>query len=217
MGAGQEQEAERDSKQRREDEPASREQVDFFPVLENNDRGDRNGNENAEWGGDVHGNDEGEQWDGNEGLAEAEGGADQGSEEDDGEDQDGSEVDEDLPKTRAVVVYTLAPLMNHQKFCSVFWLGLALGLGLLNAGAVAQDRVAAAVASLPAIKKIDQVAISPDGTKVAYIVEGELSVAAAAGGGTQRIEQKLPARDGTWAADSGEIAWLGDLPGEVPA
>ncbi len=107
--------------------------------------------------------------------------------------------------------------MNHQKFCSLFLLGLALGLGLSSAGAVAQDRVAAAVASLPPIRKIDQVAISPDGTKVAYIVQGELSVAIVAGGGSRRVEQKLPARDVTWSPDSREIAWLADLQGDMPA
>ena len=80
-------------------------------------------------------------------------------------------------RVRWLLVYTLAPLMNLGKFRSVFVLELSLGLGILSAGVVAQDRVAAAVESLPAIKKIDQVAISPDGTKVAYIVEGELSVA----------------------------------------
>ncbi len=124
-------------------------------------------------------------------------------------------MDEDLPGTCAVVVYTLAPLMKHRKLRCVFLLGLLPGLWA--AGVAGQDRVAAAVASLPAIKKIDQVAISPDGTKVAYIVEGDLWVAAVAGGKAERIEHKLPARDVTWSADSREIAWLGDLSGEKPA
>jgi hypothetical protein len=90
-------------------------------------------------------------------------------------------------------------------------------LFLLSGAAVAQDSVAAALDSLPAIKKIDQVAISPDGRQVAYIVEGELSVAAVAGGSSHRIaaEQKLAARDVTWSADSQHVAWLGDLPGEI--
>src|SRR6266436_9427971 len=87
---------------------------------------------------------------------------------------------------------------------------LSLLLCALSGSAVAQDRVAAAVESLPAIKKIDQVAISPDGTKVAYIVEGELSVAGVSGGVARRIEHKLAAREVTWSADSREIAWLGD-------
>ena len=95
---------------------------------------------------------------------------------------------------------------------------LTLLLGCCGLSAAGQDRVAAALDSLPAIKTIDQVAISPDGTMVAYIVEGELTVEALAGGSAQRIapEQKLAARDVAWSADSKEITWLGDLPGEVP-
>jgi len=79
--------------------------------------------------------------------------------------------------------------------------------------------VAAALDSIPQIRKIDDVAISPDGTKVAYIVDGELSIATLSGGNVRRIsdEQKLPAREVTWSADSKNIAWLADLPGEVPA
>ncbi|MGC2196168.1 MAG: S9 family peptidase [Terriglobales bacterium] len=90
---------------------------------------------------------------------------------------------------------------------------------LLSTAAAAQGRATAALESLPAIKKIDQVVISPDGAQVAYIVDGELSVAAVAGGGPHRIaaEQKMAARDVAWSADSRYIAWLCDLPGEVPA
>jgi dipeptidyl aminopeptidase/acylaminoacyl peptidase len=96
---------------------------------------------------------------------------------------------------------------------------LTLLLCALSGGALAQDRVAAALDSLPTIKKIDQVAISPDGTKVAYIVEGELSVESLAGGEARRIAggEKLAARDVSWSSDSKKIAWLGDLPSEVPA
>src|ERR1700722_18353160 len=83
----------------------------------------------------------------------------------------------------------------------------------------AEDRVAAAIDSLPSIKKIDQVAISPDGTQVAYIVDGELSVSSVAGGPAHRIaaDQKLATSDWAWSADSRHIAWLADLPGDVPA
>src|SRR4029077_19907587 len=85
--------------------------------------------------------------------------------------------------------------------------------------AVAQDRVAVAVDSLPPVKKIDQVAISPDGSQVAYIVEGGLSVVAVTGGTPIRIapDQKGAVRDVTWSADSRHIAWLADSRGDVPA
>ena len=43
---------------------------------------------------------------------------------------------------------------------------------VLEAPFAAQDRVAAAIDSLPSVKSIDQVAISPDGSQVAYIVGG---------------------------------------------
>jgi len=96
---------------------------------------------------------------------------------------------------------------------------LSLLLCALSSNALAQDRIAAALDSLPAIKKIDQVAISPDGKNVACIFDGELSVEPATGGDARRIapDQKLAARDVTWSADSKKIAWLGDLPTDIPA
>jgi len=96
---------------------------------------------------------------------------------------------------------------------------LPLSLILLSIAAVAQDRVAVAVDSLPPVKKIDQVAISPDGSQVAYIVEGGISVVAVTGGTPLRIapDQKGAVRDVTWSADSRHIAWLADSPGDVPA
>src|SRR5438045_3396560 len=99
----------------------------------------------------------------------------------------------------------LSAAMMTRKFRSMF----LLGAWAMSASAFAQDRAAAALDSLPQIKKIDQVAISPDGTKVAYIVEGELSIAAVAGGEPRRIagEQKTSARDAAWSADSKEIVW----------
>jgi Tol biopolymer transport system component len=96
---------------------------------------------------------------------------------------------------------------------------LLLSLILLSTDAVAQGRLAAALDSLPHAKKIDQAAISPDGTQVAYIVEGELSMAAVMGGTPHRIaaDQKLTARDVTWSVDSRHIAWLADLAAEAPS
>lgn len=82
----------------------------------------------------------------------------------------------------------------------------------------AQDRVAAVFDSLPAIQKIDQVAISPDGLEVAYILEGELFVVSVAGGTPQPIapdQKKI--REFTWSVDSHHLAWIIDLPGNKPA
>lgn len=96
---------------------------------------------------------------------------------------------------------------------------LSLLLCCVSVGAAAQSRVAAALDSLPKTKKIDQVAISPDGTQVAYIVEGELMVTPLAGGAAHTLttDPKLPAREVTWSADSKSVAWLADLPRDVLA
>src|SRR3954447_21213811 len=81
------------------------------------------------------------------------------------------------------------------------------------------SRAAAVLDSMPHTKTIDQVAISPDGSQVAYIVGGELSVIAAGGGTPQTIsvEGKLAARDVAWSPDSRQIVFLADLSGAVPA
>jgi dipeptidyl aminopeptidase/acylaminoacyl peptidase len=82
-------------------------------------------------------------------------------------------------------------------------------------GAAAQDRIASVFDSLPQVKKIDQVAISPDGKKVAYVVEGICFVISLDGAeGHWNVEN---ARDLTWSADSNHLAWLADGPGERPS
>ena len=97
-------------------------------------------------------------------------------------------------------------------------LSVILLLCSIALAAVAQDRVATAIDSLPSIKSIDQVAISPDGTQVAYIVGGKLSVASVSDGASHRIAaDQSTSREVTWAADSRHIAWLRDMPGEKPA
>jgi len=73
--------------------------------------------------------------------------------------------------------------------------------------------------SMPHAKRIDQTAISPDGTQVAYIIGGELSVIPANGGTARAIvvEGKLELRDVCWSRDSKQIAFIADLAGDVPA
>jgi dipeptidyl aminopeptidase/acylaminoacyl peptidase len=106
------------------------------------------------------------------------------------------------------VVYT-SPAMKP------LWIAAIL---LLNAALYSQDRVAAAIDSLPSVKTIDQVAISPDGSLVAYIVGGGLSVASIANGESLRIAPSQNAtREVTWSADSHHLTWLLDLPGDKPA
>ena len=81
----------------------------------------------------------------------------------------------------------------------------------------AEDRVATALDSLPSAQKIDQIAISPDGTQVAYIADGELSIAVISNRVSHPIAPDQRARDVTWSADSRRISWLSDLAGEKPA
>ena len=84
----------------------------------------------------------------------------------------------------------------------------------------APSRAAAVLDSMPHAKKIDQVALSPDGTQVAYIVDGQLTVTPVRGGSGSlqaiSVEGKLPLRDVTWSADSKHLAFLADLPGDIP-
>ncbi|MGC1478234.1 MAG: S9 family peptidase, partial [Terriglobales bacterium] len=84
--------------------------------------------------------------------------------------------------------------------------------------APAPSRAAAVLNSMPHAKKIDQVALSPDGTQVAYIVDGQLTVTPVRGGSLQPIsvEGKLSLRAVTWSADSKQLAFLADLPGDIP-
>jgi dipeptidyl aminopeptidase/acylaminoacyl peptidase len=99
----------------------------------------------------------------------------------------------------------------------------ALVLGLLSVFlCVAQtdsSRAAAVLDSMPDAKRIDQAVISPDGNQVAYSVGGELSIVPASGGAARgvAVEDKLALRDVSWSADSKQIAFIADLPGDVPA
>ena len=89
----------------------------------------------------------------------------------------------------------------------------------LTARAESSSRAAAVLDSMPHAKSIEQVAISPDGAQIAYIVGGEISIIPAAGGPARTIpvEGKLSARDVAWSPDSKQIVFLADLSGDVPA
>jgi len=84
----------------------------------------------------------------------------------------------------------------------------------------APSRAAAVLSSMPHAKKIDQVALSPDGTQVAYIVAGQLTVTPIRGGSGSpqaiSVEGKLPLREVAWSPDSKQLAFLADLPGDIP-
>jgi dipeptidyl aminopeptidase/acylaminoacyl peptidase len=83
----------------------------------------------------------------------------------------------------------------------------------------APSRAAAVVDSMPRAKGIAQVALSPDGTRVAYITEQKLMVIPSSGGLAQEISVKdnLALRDVVWSVDSKQIAFVADLPGSAPS
>jgi dipeptidyl aminopeptidase/acylaminoacyl peptidase len=108
------------------------------------------------------------------------------------------------------------PQFHHSAlFCAVASMLICTSL-------FAQDtpsRAATVLDSMPHAKRIDQVALSPDGTQVAFISSGQLAVIPATGGSSHAIavEANLSLRDVAWSADSKRIAFIANLPGDVPA
>src|ERR1700679_238678 len=106
---------------------------------------------------------------------------------------------------RCAIVYAIASVF----FCS----------SLFAQNQNANSRAAAVLDSLPHAKRIAEVALSPDGSQVVYIVDEEIAVAPAAGGSSHAItvEGNLLLRDVAWSGDSKRIAFIADLPGDVPS
>jgi len=105
-----------------------------------------------------------------------------------------------------------------RRFALIFPCLIAL-LSTSSAQTTSPSRAAAVIDSMPTTKRIDQATISPDGTRVAYIVRGQLSVAALADNAshTIEIEGKLPLRAVSWSPDSKQLVFLADLEGDAPA
>jgi dipeptidyl aminopeptidase/acylaminoacyl peptidase len=72
---------------------------------------------------------------------------------------------------------------------------------------------------MPHAQRIGEVALSPDGSHVAYLVDEKLTVTSVSGGSSQTIavEGSLPLRDVAWSADSKRLAFIADLPGDLPS
>jgi dipeptidyl aminopeptidase/acylaminoacyl peptidase len=72
---------------------------------------------------------------------------------------------------------------------------------------------------MPHTKHIGEVALSPDGARVAYLVGDKLTVTSSSGGSSQTIavEGDLALRNVAWSADSKRIAFIADLPGDIPS
>lgn len=79
-------------------------------------------------------------------------------------------------------------------------------------------RAAAIVDSIPKIKNINQVAISPDGKQVAAIVDGQVSVSLVSGGESHAVAlaNKIQAAELTWSRDSKRLAIIAGPEGDVP-
>jgi dipeptidyl aminopeptidase/acylaminoacyl peptidase len=107
-------------------------------------------------------------------------------------------------RLRSGLIYAIASVF----FCSSLFL-------------FAQDssRAAAVLDSMPHAKRIAEVALSPDGSRVAYIVNDEITVTPVGSGSSHAIavEGNLALRDVAWSADSKRIAFIADLPGDVPS
>jgi len=72
---------------------------------------------------------------------------------------------------------------------------------------------------MPHVKSIQQAAISPDASRVAYVVSGQLTVLSLEDKTSHSIEVegKLEQRDPVWSPDSKQLVFLADLPGEAPS
>ena len=78
-------------------------------------------------------------------------------------------------------------------------------------------RAVQALDSMPRVQHVSQVAISPDGTRVAYVAGGRLNVTPTAQPQTAATADNPQARDLTWSADSQHLAYLSDSSSDKPA
>jgi dipeptidyl aminopeptidase/acylaminoacyl peptidase len=122
-------------------------------------------------------------------------------------------------------VYSSAMNPDANLAARFFALSLSIAASFFLFTSIAQGqgpvpfRAATVLDSMPKAKKIDQAALSPDGTQVAYTVDGELTVLALSNGDSHAIsvEGKLALRDLAWSADGKHIAFVADLPDDIPA
>jgi dipeptidyl aminopeptidase/acylaminoacyl peptidase len=103
-------------------------------------------------------------------------------------------------------------------FCAIASLLVSAPL-LAQESAPADSRASAVLDSMPHSKKVDEAALSPDGSKVAYIADDKLTITSSTGGSSHAIavEGNLALRDVAWSADSKRLAFIADLPGDVPS
>ncbi len=114
---------------------------------------------------------------------------------------------------------SLCAIVSSLLSCSLFAQDQSATVSKAEAAKAPPSRAAAVLDSMPHAARIGDVAISPDGTQVAYIVKGQLSIAPVAGGPSHTItvEGNLELRDAAWSADSKRLAFLADVSGAVPS
>src|SRR5271168_1609602 len=115
---------------------------------------------------------------------------------------------------RIPVRYTPSAMNPRPKLCFQYSMLLCAVVSsivcasILAQAAAAPSRAAAAVDAMPHAKKIDEVALSPDGSRVAYVVGGNLKIIRTSGGSSQTIavEGNLVLRGVAWSSDSKHLA-----------
>jgi dipeptidyl aminopeptidase/acylaminoacyl peptidase len=109
------------------------------------------------------------------------------------------------------------PFLNLALCCAVA--SFFVATSVFAQDKAAPSRAAAALDSMPHAKRIGQVALSPDGSQVLYLADRKLWVMPASGGPAQAIalEGNPSLRDVAWSADGKRIAFIADLPGDVPS
>jgi dipeptidyl aminopeptidase/acylaminoacyl peptidase len=92
-------------------------------------------------------------------------------------------------------------------------------LGISAFSETTPSRGAAVLDSMPRAKSIQEAQISPDGSRVAYIVGGKLTVSGLDGANPKsiEIEGKLALRSAAWSPDSKQLVFVADLATETPS
>jgi dipeptidyl aminopeptidase/acylaminoacyl peptidase len=119
----------------------------------------------------------------------------------------------------AKTVYSEFMISHTRIFVAICALGLLTVLPAAETQTASSSRVVSVIDSMPHAKFIQRAAASPDGRRVASIVGDELTLISLDTHATRTIEVegRLPLRGVVWSADSKQLAFLADVPGEAPS
>jgi dipeptidyl aminopeptidase/acylaminoacyl peptidase len=92
-------------------------------------------------------------------------------------------------------------------------------IGLAVAQDISSSRAAKVYDSMPRAKRVQEATISPDGTHLAYVVNGELIIAEIrdSSSRTIEVEGKPHVRAVSWSPDSRQLAFVADLSTDAPS